>query len=420
MTDTEGGQPAVARHRPRGWIGQTAGLLTPMAVGAGSAALERDARQRVRRLVHAAGDGLGQRRRPTRARMRALVARPGGRLVFHDVSVPPPPGPTGAVVRPVAMATCDMDRPLALGTTPFPLPLRLGHECVAEVLVVGSEVATVRAGDRVVVPFQISCGQCAACRAGLTGNCAAVPPISMYGFGVGGGHWGGVLSEQLAVPFADAMLVGLPPGIDPVAVASVADTVCDGYRHVAPHLPALLARDPDTEVLIVAGIGRRPVFSPSSPLYAGQVARALGARRVTLVDSRVGVRAHAERLGLHALPPDELRRHPPASLTLDMSASRRGLFTALANTAPDGICSCAGVLHRSVRIPAGLMFARNATLHLGRAHTRTLIPAVLDLITQGQFRPQEVTTAIAPFDDAPAALREHVLGDATKTIITAA
>jgi alcohol dehydrogenase len=132
------------------------------------------------------------------------------------------------------------------------------------------------------------------------------------------------------------------------------------------------------------------------------------------------VRAHAERLGLRALPPAEVRRRPPAPLTLDMSASARGLWTALAHTAPDGVCSCAGVLHRGVRIPAGLMFARNVALHLGRAHTRTVIPAVLDLVARGDLRPQDVTTTVAPWEDAPAALRDHVLAGDTKTIVTAA
>ncbi|HYH33449.1 MAG TPA: alcohol dehydrogenase catalytic domain-containing protein [Pseudonocardia sp.] len=410
----------MVRHRARGWTGHARAMLTPMSGVAGSVALERQAPQRVRRLVDAAGDRLAQRRRPTRARMRALTAGPGGRLAFRGVPVPPPPGPAGALVRPLAMATCDMDRPLALGALPFPLPLHLGHECVAEVLSVGADVATVRPGERVVLPFQISCGTCRPCRAGLTGSCAAVPPMSMYGFGVGGGHWGGVLSEQVAVPFADAVLVPLPDGLDPVDVASVADTVCDGYRHVAPHLPALLERDPDAEVLILAGIGRRPVFSPSSPLYAGQVALALGARRVTLVDDRAGVRAHAERIGLEARTSADLPGCSPAALTVDLSVTRRGLWTALAHTAPDGICSCAGALHRGMRIPAGAMFARNVTLHLGRAHTRALVPAVLDLVAQGRLRPQDVTTTVASFDEAPAALREHVLGDATKTIVRAA
>lgn len=81
-----------------------------------------------------------------------------------------------------------------------------------------------------------------------------MPPLSIFGFGVGGGHWGGAFADQLTVPFADAMLTPLPYNLDPVAAASVADNVCDGYRHVAPFLPDLLQRDPGAEVLIAAGV----------------------------------------------------------------------------------------------------------------------------------------------------------------------
>jgi alcohol dehydrogenase len=121
--------------------------------------------------------------------MRALSVSPGARFAWREVPVPPPPGPAAAIVHPIAVATCDLDRALALGATPFLLPLHFGHECVAEVLSTGEQVQTVNPGDRVVVPFQISCGRCPRCQAGLTANCQSVPPISMYGFGIGGGHW---------------------------------------------------------------------------------------------------------------------------------------------------------------------------------------------------------------------------------------
>jgi alcohol dehydrogenase len=80
--------------------------------------------------------------------MRALVVRPGGRAAWRQLPAPPSPGPLGAVVRPIAIATCDMDRPIGLGATPFVLPLCLGHECFAEVLSVGSEVERLRAAQR--------------------------------------------------------------------------------------------------------------------------------------------------------------------------------------------------------------------------------------------------------------------------------
>jgi alcohol dehydrogenase len=406
-------------HRPRGTLGQTASLFGRRAMFASRIALERQAGTRLKRLGSAARDGLRERISPVRPRMRTLVLAPGGRLSWRDVPEPPAPGPGEAVVHPIAAATCDMDRPLALGRTPFPLPLRFGHECVAEVSAVGEGVRSVVSGQRVVVPFQISCGECAACRGGRTGNCLDVPPISMYGFGVGGGHWGGAISDQLAVPYADAMLVPLPEGIDPVAAASVADNVCDGYRHVAPYLPEMLRRDPDAEVLLLAGVTRRPIFSPSTPLYAGLVARALGARTVLFGDSRPEIREHAERLGLTPLEPREVKARPPAPLVVDVSAHPRGLWLALSKTAPDGVCSSAGTLHPVGRIPAGMMYGRNVTFHISRTHVRTLIPSVLALMAEGRLRPDHVTTTVASFDDAPVALREHTRSEQVKTILVA-
>jgi alcohol dehydrogenase len=412
-------RPDGIRHRPRPAALHIAGALTPTAAMASKVALERDVPQRVQRLHEALRDAFEQRRRPTRERMRALTVGPGGRFRWRDVPAPSPPGPDGATVHPIAMATCDLDRLLALGATPFILPLHFGHECVAEVLAVGENVATVRPGDRVVVPFQISCGACRACRAGFTGNCENVPPISMYGFGVGGGHWGGAVSDQLAVPFADGMLVPLPDGIDPAAAASVADNVSDGYRHVAPYADDLLARDPDAEMLIVAGIARRPALSVSITLYAGLVARAVGIRAVHVVDTRAHVREHAERLGLVAHRPSELRRLPLFPLVMDASGSRSGLAAALHHTAEEGICSSAGGLHRTARIPSGLMFGRNVTCRIARSHARAVIPHVLELMRDGKLSPELVTTDLAPIDEAPQAIRRHVVGDATKTVLVA-
>jgi alcohol dehydrogenase len=398
----------------------TAGLFAPkVATAFAPAALERDAGQRLRRVAMAAGDRVRQRVRPSRPLMRTLTVSPGLRLAWRDVPVPPPPGRLGAIVHPVAVATCDLDRALALGATPFALPVGLGHECVAEVLEVGERVTDVRPGQLVVVPFQINCGACPPCRGGRTGNCTAVPPLSMYGFGLGGGHWGGALSDQLLVPFADAMLVPLPGDLEPAAAASVCDNVSDGFCHIAPHLPGLLERDPDTEVLIIAAVTRGSMFSPSVALYAGLAARALGARHVHLVDERRSVRDHAERLSLHAMRPEELRGQAPVPLVVDSSAHPRGLRAALSHTAPDGICTSAGGVYGTARIPAGLLYSRNATYHVGRTHSRAMIPQVLDLMTSGRFHPEAVTTTVAPLDDAPRALRQHYLTDSTKTILTA-
>jgi alcohol dehydrogenase len=405
------------RHRPRGWLRHYAGFLTPNAAAATPVLLERDRAQRLRRLGAAVGDRASQRFRATRPRMRALQAAPGARLRWRDVPVPAPPGPDGAIVHPIACSTCDLDCGIALGATQFALPLHLGHECVADVLAVGERVSAIKPGDRVIVPFQINCGACTPCRAGRTGSCTSVPPASMYGMGLAGGLWGGAFADQLPVPYADAMLVALPEGIDPIAAASVADNVCDAYRHIAPHLPALLEEDPDAEVLIVAATNPRTPFSSSAPLYTGLIARAFGARNVSLADARPAVRAHAERLGLNALKPRELRRRAPAPLVVD--ATVEDLWISLSNTAADGICSSLGGFHRSTQVPLLQMYVRNATLHIGRTHVRHLIPQVLELMLDGRLRPESVITNVASLDEAPFALREHFLGGGVKTVLTA-
>ena len=388
--------------------------VDPAGLFAGRVALERDADVRARRLAATARDAIGQRVRPTRPSMRALVLMPGGRLRWRRVPAPPAPSARAAVVHPIAIATCDMDRPMALGATPFATPLHFGHECVAEVLSVGSEVTSVAPGQRVVVPFQVSCGTCGPCRAGHTANCSSVPPISMYGFGVTGGHWGGAFSDELTVPFADGMLVPLPAGVEPAAAASVADNVSDGYRHVGPYV----ARLPEA-VLIVGAMTRRLLFTASVPLYAGLVAKALGIGDVVMADARPEVRRQATALGLSAVEPGELARGRLFPLVADISATPDGLAYALSHTAPDGHCSSAGTLHATARIPAALMYGRNATLSIARTHARAVIPEVLALMTSGRLQPERVTTTVASLDDAPEVLAEHMRAGSAKTILTA-
>ena len=99
----------------------------------------------------------------------------------------------------------------------------VGHEGLAEVVAVGDEVTKVRVGDRVVVPFQINCGECNACRRGVTGSCASLPLMAMYGMApLAGLDGGGFMADLVPVPFADAMLLPVPdarrPGGDRLAI----------------------------------------------------------------------------------------------------------------------------------------------------------------------------------------------------------
>ena len=335
--------------------------------------------------------------------MRSLVLEDAGRLAWHEVPEPERRHEREAIVRPLAVATCDLDQPMIFGETPFQFPMHLGHECVAEVVEGPDRFAP---GDRVVVPFQISCGTCERCRRGLTGNCESVPPLSMYGFGALGGEWGGMLSDLALVPYAEAMLVPLPERVDPAVVPSAADNMTDGWRAVAPALAEL----PGADVLVAGGAAR------SVSLYAVDAALALGATSVTYVDTDPGRLKVAEHLGARVVegPPDPSLGNFP--VTVDGTVTPQGLVATIRLTEWGGHCTTIGQVELEASLPLLELFTRGVHLHIGRAMARPAIPTILDLVAAGRLRPQLVTSATAAWDDA----REALLEPATKLVISRA
>ena len=108
--------------------------------------------------------------------MRQLTFVETGVVEWRDVPEPALEGPGEALMRPLAVATCDLDAAMLAGQTPFPGPLAVGHEFVAEVVEAGDEVEGWSPGDRAVVPFQISCGACEAwgCPIPTSANCSTI------------------------------------------------------------------------------------------------------------------------------------------------------------------------------------------------------------------------------------------------------
>jgi threonine dehydrogenase-like Zn-dependent dehydrogenase len=345
--------------------------------------------------------------------MRQLEITGARSVEWREVPAPALEGDGEALVRPLAVALCDLDSGWLLGAVPVGEPFPFGHECIAEVVEVGDAVSGVAPGDVVVVPFQISCGSCAACTAGNTGSCLSVPRGSAYGMKPLGGDWGGALADLVRVPFADAMLIPLPDGIEPAAAASVPDNVPDGFRTVAGPLAAA----PGAEVLVVGG------FARSVGLYSAACAVALGSARVVYADSDEGRLERAAELGAepHPVPagdeggsawPKRLGRFP---ITVDASGDHGGLHTAIRSTAANGICTSVAVYFEpETPLPMLEMYTRGCTLHTGRVHARALIPDVLALISAGRLEPQRVTSAVVGFDDALEALADPP----TKLVLT--
>ena len=361
--------------------------------------------------------------------MRELNLIATGRLEWIDRPDPVLKDSGDAIVRPIVVGRCDGDTlPIhrhvsramqtglkaglidpavahICGPLPFAGPFAIGHECVGEVLQVGSAVTRVAVGDRVVVPWSISCGACERCRRGLTSKCLTTRRgptgervLAAYGFGSASGSYGGMVSDLIHVPFADHMLVPIPDGLDPLRVAAASDNLADAWRAVVPHLRAR----PGARVLVVGG------GAQSIGLYAAGLAVAHGARDVDYVDvSRRRIEI-ADSLG--ATTHRRTRRSKTPSGTYDIvveaSSSTTGIRYAIRATAPGGICTAVGYyIATNTGIPLMHMYANDITLHLGVSHPRAVLPELLTWIHANQFPAELVTTQLASFDDAPSAYR---------------
>lgn len=325
--------------------------------------------------------------------MRELTIEGRDRCTWRDVPDLEISDPGQALVRPLAVACCDLDVAVAQGRLPIAAGHAVGHEGVGEVVAIGDAVTSVSVGDRVVVPFQISCGTCSACRRGVTGSCASLPLMAMYGMAhIAGLDGGGFMADLVLVPFADAMLVRLPDGVDPVAVASLSDNIPDGWRTVGPYRDDLAALDPADRRILVAG-------RVSIGLYAAAFGVALGAH-VDYVDTDPQRLAVAEKLG--AVVHD--RRKPdrswdPYPVTVHTTAEPDVLSAMLRTTWPDGVCTDTGLFMAPVELPLLAMYTRGVRFVTSRVNARAVIPEIIEVLSAGcDLGP--IVDRVVPWEDA--------------------
>ena len=353
--------------------------------------------------------------------MRELAFIRSGELAWRDRDAPALREPGDAIVRPFVAGRCDGDtlpihRPvsramqagLALrvidpvvgcicGAVPFKGPFAIGHECVAEVLAVGAGVRNVRVGETVVVPWAVSCGTCERCRRGLTSKCATTTTraLAAYGFGPASGSWGGMVSDELRVPFADHMLVAVPPGVPPLRVAAAGDNLADAWRSVVTPL----RERPGGSVLVIGG------GAASIGLYAAGLAVAHDASVVHYLDDDAARRRIAESFGagtrrLGARSRTTLRY----DVVVEASSRAAGLRRAIRSLAPGGICTAVGYyLATATRVPVMHMYATDAGLRVGVSHARAALPDLLAFVASSGFPAERVTTLTADWEDAPTA-----------------
>ncbi len=359
----------------------------------------------------------------------------------EEVPDPQLVNPRDAIVKITSTAICGSDLHLYDGYVPSMMTGDiLGHEFMGEVVELGSEVKNLKVGDRVVVPFPISCGNCFFCEKQMYSLCEnsnpnawmaekmwGHSPAGIFGYSHLVGGYAGGQAEYARVPYADVGPIKIPHGMDDEQVLFLSDILPTGY---------MAAENCDIkpgDTVAVWGCGPVGQFSIAS-------AYLLGAERVIAIDRfPERLRMAREQSGAETLNYEEVDlfealremtggRGPDACidavgmeshgcglhgaydkvkqglrLETDRAVSFREAILACRN---GGIVSIPGVYGGFIdKMPLGSMMNRALTFKTGQTHVQRYMRPLLERIQNGDIDPSYIITHRLPLDEAPQGYR---------------
>ena len=374
--------------------------------------------------------------------MRALCWHGTGDVRVDEVPDPIIEDPKDAVIRITSTAICGSDLHLYNGFMPtMEKGDVLGHENMGEVVEVGSEVQNLKVGDRVVVPFNIACGECFFCNKQMFSLCdrsnpnakmaAKVmghSPSGLLGYSHMLGGFSGGQAEYLRVPYADVGPLKLPSDIQDEKLLFLSDIFPTGY------MAAENAEIEEGDTVAVWGCG--PVGQ-----FAIKSAWMFGAGRVIAIDNVIerlemaASQGRAETINFDDVDVydalmemtdgrgpdrciDSVGCEAHAGGTLDGTIDAIKTSTFLATDRPHvlrqaimccrkgGTLSIPGVyIGFGDKIPIGAAMNKGLTIKQGQTHTHKYMPLLLDKIQAGEIDPSFVITHKVSLDDAPHAYK---------------
>ncbi|MFZ1027905.1 MAG: zinc-dependent alcohol dehydrogenase [Limnoraphis robusta] len=363
----------------------------------------------------------------------------------HDVrvdTVPDPSilNPSDAIIKITSTAICGSDLHLYDGYIPtMKSGDILGHEFMGEVVEVGPNVKKLKIGDRVVVPFTISCGSCFFCKRDLWSLCDNTNPNSwmvekMYGHSPSGlfgyshllGGYAGGQAEYARVPFADVGPMKVPDGLSDEQVLFLTDIFPTGY---------MAAENCDIEpgdTVAVWGCGPVGQFSIRSALMLGaerviaidcvperlQLAQEAGAEIINFeeVDAGEALKEMTggrgpdrciEAVGLEAHGVDAMGLVDKVKQAVRLETGRpHALRQAIVACRKGGTVSIPGVYGGFVdSMPMGAVVNKALTLKSGQTHVHRYLHPLMERIQNGEIDPSFIITHRLNLEDAPHAYK---------------
>jgi threonine dehydrogenase-like Zn-dependent dehydrogenase len=344
-----------------------------------------------------------------------------------------------AIVKITSTAICGSDLHLLDGYVPtMQKGDIMGHEFMGEVIEVGDgiDASQLKVGDRVVVPFPIACGACAACQAELYSCCENTNPNAglaekFFGHPVAGifgyshltGGFAGGQAQYARVPFADVGPLKVDGDLADEQVLFLSDILPTGY------MGAEMCDIQGGDVVAVWGAGPVGQFAMDS-------ARVLGAEKIIAIDKEPYRLTMAEQAGYI---PVDFEQVDVRSTLLELTGGRGpdkcidavgmeathgstpiyaydrakqaarletdrpyALRQAIMSCRSGGIVSVIGVYGGFVdKFPAGAWMNRALTLRTGPCHVQRYMKPLLERIKRGEIDPTRIITHTMPLDEAP-------------------
>lgn len=378
--------------------------------------------------------------------MRALTWQGLEKVAVQDVPDPVIQQPTDAIVRVTSTAICGSDLHLYGVLAPYLHPGDvLGHEFMGVVEQVGAAVENLAVGDRVVVPFTISCGHCFACDRGLFAQCETTRDheqdtgAALFGYTSLYGRVPGGQAELVRVPHADFGPVKVPDGFEDERFLYLSDILPTAWQGVA------YADVPDGGTLAVLGLGPVGQLAVRSAFQRGvqrvlavdlvderlELAAAAGAEVIDLrevkdvvaalkerTDGRgpesvleaVGMEAHGNPVAEKVIAATARLPKPLARKAIETVGIDRldALHTALGAVQRGGTVSLSGVYGGMADpMPMMAMFDKGITLRMGQCHVRRWTDELVGIVEKegDVLGLEQLATHRVPLEDAPEAYR---------------
>jgi threonine dehydrogenase-like Zn-dependent dehydrogenase len=387
--------------------------------------------------------------------MKALVWHGKQDIRYETVPDPEIEHPRDAIIKVTSCAICGSDLHLFHNMIPGMKPGDIvGHEMMGEVVEVGSENKALKAGDRIVVPFTIICGECDQCKRGNFSVCERSNrngeladtvfghrTAGLFGYTHLTGGYPGGQAEYLRVPFADTTHIKVPSSLTDEQVLFLGDIFPTGWQG------AVQCDIQPTDTVAIWGAGPVGQFAIRSAILLGarqviaidrlperlSMAEAAGAITINFEDESVlerlseltggkGPEKCIDAVGMEAhatSTPDALMDR---AKQMTMTATDRGhvLREMIYVCRPAGVISVPGVYGGIIdKFNFGQAMNKGLTFRMGQTHVNRWTDDLVRRIEEGQIDPSFVITHSVPLSEGPGMYRvfENKQDDCIKVVL---